>query len=56
MGHPRHWSNPSKKELAMIEFVLNPVPEPPPHVCGVCRTPWGVTNPNCPGRAAESRT
>ena len=21
------------------------------HACGVCRTPWGVTNPACPNAA-----
>jgi hypothetical protein len=23
------------------------------HECGRCRTPWGISNPLCPGRRAE---
>jgi hypothetical protein len=45
----------SKDERAWLDFVLTERPEPPQHRCGKCRTPWGITNPNCPGRAAESR-
>lgn len=26
----------------------------PPHVCGKCRTPWGVSNPNCPNAPKET--
>lgn len=25
-----------------------------PHVCGKCRTPWGVSNPNCPNAPRPS--
>lgn len=25
-----------------------------PHFCGVCRTPWGVSNPECPNRPRVS--
>jgi hypothetical protein len=27
----------------------------PPHLCGNCRTPWGVTNPECPGAIRDQR-
>ena len=52
----RHWSDPSEETLALLASVRNPEPEPRPHVCGACRTPWGVTNPECPGRNKSATT
>lgn len=48
MSKPRHWSNPSAKEQAMIDFVLRGEPEPPQHRCGRCNNGTGVYNPDCP--------
>lgn len=25
-----------------------------PHACGRCRTPWGVSNPDCPNRILDA--
>ena len=25
-----------------------------PHSCGRCRTPWGVSNPDCPNRILDA--
>lgn len=32
----------------MIDFVLNPAPEPQPHACGRCRNPWTGGREDCP--------
>jgi len=29
---------------------MGDITEAPDHVCGKCRTPWGLTNPACPNR------
>jgi hypothetical protein len=38
----------SKDEQVWLDFVLTERPEPPAHICGRCRTPFGRSSLPCP--------
>lgn len=56
MSKPRHWSNPSPREQAAIDFVLRVEPEPPQHRCGRCFGPYGRSSIPCPNDRSVNAT
>lgn len=44
----KDWKHPSKREQKWLDYVLNPAPEPRPHVCGRCRNPFTGGRADCP--------